>query len=214
MTDRRPSRFASREILSLFPTMLFGAPVGDGLPALAATARARLTGSGPGRRSPPDLHRDPAFAGLAAALTRGARQALDELGYLKTVRPQLGALWATAAPAQRAEPLVQAGNAFFAGLLVLEAPGEPVLRAADPRPQALVLQPAVSETNALNATEVLLPLPLGRALLFPGWLAHGLAPSAAPGERLVLRFSLLFENMVAELSPPNWDHPHGKRMAP
>jgi hypothetical protein len=205
------SRFAARESIPLFPTVLFALPV-EGLAALAAAARQRLP-AGPARRqTPPDLHRDPAFAGLVAGLTRGARQALDELAYLKTVRPQVSALWASAAPAQRAEPLVQAGNAFFAGLLVLEAPGEPVLRAADPRPQAQVLQPAVSETNALNATEVLLPLPVGRALLFPGWLAHGLAPSAAPGERLVLRFSLLFENMVAEVSPPNWDHPHGKRM--
>jgi hypothetical protein len=208
------SRFAHRESLPLFPTMIFGTPVPEGLDTLAANARRRLEGAGPRRRTAPDLHRDPAFAGLCALLRGAARQALDDLGYLKDLRPQLSTLWATAAPGELPEPLLHSGNAFFGGLLVLEAHGEQGLRAADPRPQTLVLQPAVSEVNALNATEILLPLPVGRALLFPGWLAHGLAPSSVPGERLVLRFSLLFENFVAAVSPPNWDHPHGKRMAP
>jgi hypothetical protein len=208
------SRFAAREIISLFPTLLFGTAVSDGLPALAAAARARLTGSGPRRRTPPDLHRDAAFARLVSQLVAAARQALDELGYLKALRPQVSALWATAAPASEAEPLLSTGNAFFGGLLVAEAPGQQVLRTADPRPQAQVLQPAVSELNALNATEVLLPLPTGQALFFPGWLAQGLASAPQRGERLVLRFGLLFEDFVAAVGPPNWDHPHGKRMQP
>lgn len=203
--------FASREVVSLFPTMVFAAEPAVDLPRLSAAARARLRGTSPRRQTPPDLHRDPAFAPLVLALNEAARLALDDLGYLAALRPEVTALWATLAPAAQPEPLVRAANAFFGGVLVGEAPGEQRLRAAEPRPQARILEPATSEWNALNATEVTLPLPAGRLLLLPGWLAHGLAPLPGEGERLVFRCSLLFADFVAEVAPPNWDHPHGER---
>ena len=204
--------FAAREVVSLFPTMVFAAVPTLDLARMNGAARSRLRGSGSRRQTPPDLQRDPAFAPLEAALVDAARQALDELGYLATVRPEVNALWATLAPVAQPEPLVRSGNAFFAGVLVGEAPGEQRLRAAEPRPQARILEPLTSEKNALNATEALIPLPAGRLLLFPGWLPHGLAPTPGAGERLVWRCSLLFADFVAELAPPNWDHPHGERL--
>jgi len=204
--------FAARKVDSLFPTLVFAAAPALDLARLNAAARGRLGGAGPRRQTPPDLHRDPAFAPLVAALVDTARAALDELGYKASLQPEVTALWATLAPTAQKEPLVRAANAFFAGVLVGEAPGEQSLRAAEPRPQVRIVEPAVSERNALNATEALLPLPLGRLLLCPGWLSHGLAPLPGTGERLVYRCSLLFADFVAAVAPPNWDHPHGKRL--
>jgi hypothetical protein len=85
------SRFAHRETLPPFPTMIFGTPVPEGLDRLAAAARSRLEGAGPRRQTAPALHRDPAFAGLVDRLGPAAQRAVGELGYLKALRPQFSA---------------------------------------------------------------------------------------------------------------------------
>lgn len=203
--------FASREVIPLFPTLVFAADRPPDLPRLNAAARSRLVGSGTRRQTPPDLHRDPLFLPLVAFLQASARQALDELSYSAQALPEVTALWATLAPVGLTEPLVRTGNAFFGGVLLGDSPVEARLRAAEPRPQARIIEPATSEKNALNATETLLPLPVGRLLLFPGWLPHGLIAAPGAGERLVYRCSLLFADFVGRLAPPNWDHPHGER---
>jgi len=202
--------FVETDHVGLFPTLVFRAaplPGGvEGLEALIQAAAAQIPAEprqAPRRRSQPALHREQPFQALARHLAGLALEALA-LSAQKRQDCVVSALWAETAAAAWREAPAAAPNAHLAFLLPLAVPEGMGLRLADPRPQAQVILPMVSEPNQYNAREVTLELVPGQALLLPGWLPHAVVGSGGTAEALLLRGQSLFRNMAEAISPPMW----------
>ncbi len=202
--------FVAQETVGIFPTLVFRAQAlandHASLQPLATAAAQQVPAQvpqGPRRRSPPALQADPQYQGLTASIGQMAREAL-RIAAFRQPDCTVSALWAEAAPSDWAEQKTLAPNAHLTFVLPLAAgPGFGVL-VADPRPQAQVIVPMVSEPNELNARQVTIPLAPGQILLLPGWMPHAVQGGGGPGEFLILRGQTLFRNMAEDVSPPMW----------
>ncbi|MEO1192668.1 MAG: hypothetical protein AAFY02_12975 [Pseudomonadota bacterium] len=205
--------FAAAETIGLFPSFLQRSrPLDGGPAALQALIDAVVPHlpapdpqrPAPRRRSRPDLQNLPALQPLVGQLTAWIGEAMAQAAQ----KPQacvISALWAEVAAIGWGEHPRLAPNAHMTFYLPLAAPQGISVQITDPRPQAQVIVPMVSEPNEYNAREVTIPLGPGQVLLAPGWLPQGLqVPGDQPGEILLLRGQSLFSNMDRAISPPMW----------
>lgn len=207
--------FAAQETVGIFPSLVYRA---QALPAEPAALQAVIAATqplvpaqvpqGPRRRSPPALQAEPAFQELTAAIAAMAAEALL-LAAFRQPDCVVSALWGEAAPCDWAEPVTQAPNAHLTFVLPLAVPPGFGVQVKDPRPQAQVIVPMVSEPNELNARQVTIPLSPGQILLLPGWMLHavqggGGQGGGGQGDMLYLRGQTLFRKMAEEVSPPMW----------
>jgi len=194
--------FRQVQTLQLFATALYAQePAAAERQALEAALTAAVRAL-PAGAAPADLHRRPAFAGLARfaeAMGEAVLQRLEtvqrglEVTRLEVLLEPPGA----AAPA-RVQP-----NAYLGGLYLLSGAGQWL--ASDPRPQAHLLTLPLAEPTPATAETLTLPLVPGRLLLFPAFLSHGTLPNPGPAPRVLFRLALSFRDFVERLSPPRWD---------
>ncbi len=202
--------FVAQETVGIFPTLVFRAAALPNDPQarqalVAAVQRAVPTQvpQGPRRRSPPALQAESAFQGLTAYIAQLAAASL-KLAAFHQPDCVVTALWGEAAPVIWAEPITQAPNAHLTFILALSVPAGFGVLMKEPRPQAQVIVPMVSEPNELNARQVTMPLANGQIIMMPGWLPHAVQGGGGPGEYLLLRGQTLFRNLAEEVSPPMW----------
>lgn len=68
----------------------------------------------------------------------------------------------------------------------------------DPRRQAWVMQPEFVERNQLNSSVHTIPPEVGRLIIFPSWLDHGVHPNLSGTDRISMSFNinLMHEKML------------------
>ena len=74
----------------------------------------------------------------------------------------------------------------------------------DPRAQASVIRPPVSELTSENTDQVVVKVANGTLLLFPAYLPHSVDANASDGERITISFNLMFAAFTENLSKPLW----------
>lgn len=202
--------FIAQETVGIFPSIIYRAQALPAEPAalqplVAATGQTipAQVPQGPRRRSPPALQVEPAFQEVIAQVAAMAAESL-KMAAFRQPDCVVSALWGEAAPAAWSEAVTQAPNAHLTFILPLAVPPGFGVLVKDPRPQAQVIVPMVSEPNELNARQVTIPLAAGQILLLPGWMPHAIQGGGGQGECLVLRGQTLFRNMAEEVSPPMW----------
>ncbi len=204
--------FVAQETVGIFPSLVFRAQAltqaDQPLMAVVQEALPAPNPHAPRRRSPPALQAHPAFQDLIGRIAGLAAQSL-KLAAFRQPDCVVTALWGEAAPAAWAEPVTKAPNAHLSFILPLAVPPGFGVLMTDPRPQAQVIVPMVSEPNELNARQVTVPLENGQILLMPGWMPHAIQGGGGQGgggqgEFLLLRGQTLFRNMAEEVSPPMW----------
>lgn len=69
---------------------------------------------------------------------------------------------------------------------------------ADPRKQAWVMQPEFVERNQMNSSVHTIPPEVGKLIIFPSWLDHGVNPNLSDTDRISMSFNinLMHEQMV------------------
>jgi uncharacterized protein (TIGR02466 family) len=83
-------------------------------------------------------------------------------------------------------------NNLFSGVYYLATgKGADVITFLDPRPQVLQVLPRLQKPTADNLTEINLPTPEGRLILFPGWFVHGVPANRSNRERVSVSFNLM-----------------------
>ena len=83
-------------------------------------------------------------------------------------------------------------------------PGADSINFHDPRSQAGVIRPPVTELTAANTDQVVVRVKNGTLLVFPSYLFHSVDANASGETRVSLSFNLMFSTFTAALSKPLW----------
>jgi uncharacterized protein (TIGR02466 family) len=202
------------EVVPMFPSLVWKLQVGAAQRAegdarmLAAIARLRcdLPGleAGQGWQSAQDLHRHEAFGELAGWIGTAAAGILRFLK-IGCDALELTACWANVLAPGAAHRMHSHPNNFLSGVYYLRvAPGSGRINFHDPRSQAGVIRPPVTELTAENTDQVVVAVGEGSLLLFPAFLQHSVDANASDGERISVSFNLMFPDFTENLAKPLW----------
>jgi uncharacterized protein (TIGR02466 family) len=209
------SDFERSSVHALFPSLVWEARLGreereplnrailgrlealrQGAPALA---------EGQFWQSPVTLHEHAELAPLCAAVARLAAGVLEFLRIGECGRLQITGCWANVNAPRRAHPVHAHPNNFLSGVYYVKVPpGADTVNFHDPRPQAAVLRPPVTELTSANTDQVVLRVAEGTLLLFPAWLAHSVDANASAALRVSVSFNLMFPRYGETLGAPLW----------
>jgi len=146
-----------------------------------------------------DLHRKPAFAPFLEVVWAAATPLLHEMK-LDPADLAVTGCWANVNPPGLSHNAHNHPNNLLSGVYyVATGKGADSITFLDPRPQVLQVLPRFLEQNQLNATELSLPAPEGRLLLFPGWAVHAVPTNRSNRERVSISFNLMFRDAAEAL---------------
>jgi len=160
--------------------------------------------SGAAWQSGHQQHRRPEFAALVTHIERAAR---DVLTFLKVVDApfRITGCWINVLDTGGTHAMHSHPNNFLSGVYYLRAQaGADTINFHDPRPQAVVIRPPVTELTAYNTDMVVLPVSEGTLLLFPAWLPHSVSANTSEQARVSVSFNVMFTDYDATMSPPLW----------
>ena len=83
-------------------------------------------------------------------------------------------------------------------------PGADTINFHDPRSQAGVIRPPVTELTGANTDQVVVRVKNGTLLVFPSYLHHSVDANASGETRVSVSFNLMFSAFTAALSKPLW----------
>ena len=95
---------------------------------------------------------------------------------------------------------------------VQTSPGADTIAFHDPRPQAGVVRPPVTELTRQNTDQVVVTVTNGTLLMFPSYLAHSVPPSESDQPRISVSFNLMFAAFAENLSKPLWEAAGGAQV--
>ncbi|MEQ8651731.1 MAG: TIGR02466 family protein [Kiloniellales bacterium] len=151
-----------------------------------------------------DLHLRPEFQGLVQ-LIQAAGQGV--VSYLKLAHSaiEITGCWANINPPGMPHSIHTHPNNLISGVYYVKAaPGADQINFYDPRPQARVLAPKITEGNVANALQSNVDIKPGRLICFPAWLEHGVPPNRSRAERISISFNLMQSDFTRKVSPPKW----------
>lgn len=108
-------------------------------------------------------------------------------------------IWANASGKHAYNNVHNHPNSLLSGVYYVKAEekcGD--LLIADPRKQAWVMQPEFVERNQMNSAVHTIPPEVGKLIIFPSWLDHGVNPNLSDTDRISMSFNinLMHEQMV------------------
>jgi uncharacterized protein (TIGR02466 family) len=163
-----------------------------------------LAGGRTNWQTDPNLHRLPQFREIVALFENAGRAAADYLK-LKSTDFVVTGCWANVNPPGGHNPSHTHPNNYLSGVYYLSIPeGEGRIAFEDPRIQAQVMMPPVSELTPYNGNIVTFEAKPGRLLVFPAWLGHAVPTNRSRETRISMSFNLMFRNYAEELSAPLW----------
>ena len=83
-------------------------------------------------------------------------------------------------------------------------PGADTINFHDPRSQAGVIRPPVTELTGANTDQVVVRVKNGTLLVFPSYLHHSVDANASGEGRVSVSFNLMFSAFTAAMSKPLW----------
>jgi uncharacterized protein (TIGR02466 family) len=150
------------------------------------------------------LHRCPELRALVARIERTARGALVSL-HIGAASFRVTGCWANANARGASHPIHHHPNNFLSGVYYVHVGrGGDTINFHDPRPQAGIIRPPVTELSAQNTDQVVVPVKDGTLLLFPAYLEHSVDTNESADVRISVSFNLMFTEYVETMSPPLW----------
>lgn len=206
--------FAKSSALSFFPTFVwvFDLDPEDAEPlcrkiekniAASLPANNRL-GRGHSIQSETQLHQLPDFKELCERVEGAAQQVLGFLEH-KPAPLKITGCWANVSgPADHHKEHSHPNN-FLSGAFYVKAPkGGDSINFHDPRAEAHVMAPHVTESSTKNSSTVIVEVQPGRLVIFPAWLRHSVDPNESQEQRMSVSFNLMFDHFAEEQSHPRF----------
>ena len=203
-----------QSILSFFPTLVwvFDLPPGEveTMNAAMAAALADMSAGlaeykgGYARQSETDLHSRPEFQALMRVALKAGKEIM---GFLKLADAELAVsgAWANFAKPGTSHHVHTHPNNFLSAVYYLNTPqGANTINFLDPRDQAHVIAPQVSQRSAHTASQVTVEVAPGRLVMFPSWLRHSVDVNTSNEVRVSIAINLMFESFGADLSKPRF----------
>lgn len=159
---------------------------------------------GQGWQSVQNLHEHEAARELVACINHCAAGVLRFL-HIGSADCEITGCWATVLAPGAAHKLHSHPNNFLSGVYyVRTGEGADTLNFHDPRKQASVIRPPVTELTAQNTDQVVVRVREGTLLLFPAYLEHSVDANTSPDERVSISVNLMFSSFAQRLSKPLW----------
>jgi uncharacterized protein (TIGR02466 family) len=202
------------EVIRLFPSFVWKTALGS--EARAAVRVAILDEVGALREGTADpeagqvwqsrhgLHRVPALEPLVRHVRLGVEQVLAFL-HVETAPFEITGLWINVAAPGGAVRMHDHPNNFLSGVYYVQVQeGADTINFHDPRPQAAVVRPPVTELTAYNTDQVVVRVEEGSLLIFPSWLVHSVDPNRSDRVRISASFNAMFSTYAETMSGPLW----------
>lgn len=210
----KQSWIESSDVVSLYPTLVWKiqlrAEVHEPIDA-SALGLLQLLRQGQPELKPGDawqsghaLHRREELHALCDCVNRAAASVLQ---FLKIGEPaiEITGCWMNQyAPGAAHRAHSHPNNFLSAVYYVRTRPGADSINFHDPRSQAGVIRPPVTELTAANTDQVVVRVKDGTLLVFPSYLYHSVDANASGEPRVSLSFNLMFSAFPAALSKPLW----------
>ena len=202
------------DVVPMFPTLAWKIQLEEGLcktisaralPALSLM-RSREPPLRPGRgwQSAQTLHMREEFQDLVSPVHHAAA------GILKFLRIgydvfEITACWATVLAPGAEHRVHDHPNNFLSGVYYLKTQaGADTINFHDPRSQAGIIRPPVTELTGENTDLVVVRVTDGTLLLFPAYLRHSVGANASREDRISISFNIMFSAFSETLAKPLW----------
>jgi uncharacterized protein (TIGR02466 family) len=202
------------DVLSLFPTLVWKIrlragehePIDAGVLGLVQSLRqgSPELSDGEAWQSGHGLHKRKELRELCRCVRRAAAGVLK---FLKIGEEaiEITGCWATLyAPGAAHRAHSHPNNFLSAVYYVRTPPGADTINFHDPRSQAGVIRPPVTELTAANTDQVVVRVANGTLLVFPSYLQHSVDANGSGEARLSVSFNLMFSAFTTALSKPLW----------
>ncbi len=208
------SRSEDSDVFSLFPSLVYKtqlrAEVHQSIDAsvlgLLHSLRQGLPElkTGEAWQSGHALHRREELRELCDCLSRAAASVLQFLK-IGDKAIEITGCWANLyAPGAAHRPHSHPNNYLSAVYYVRTWPGADTINFHDPRAQAGVIRPPVTELTGANTDQVVVRVGNGTLLVFPSYLYHSVDANASGETRVSVGFNLMFSAITTALSKPLW----------
>jgi uncharacterized protein (TIGR02466 family) len=118
---------------------------------------------------------------------------------------EITGLWVNVAAPGGAVRMHHHPNNFLSGVYYVQVQeGADSINFHDPRPQAAVVRPPVTELTAYNTDQVVVRAEEGDLLIFPSWLPHSVDPNRSDRARISASFNAMFSSFAETMSEPLW----------
>jgi uncharacterized protein (TIGR02466 family) len=206
--------FESLDVHNLFPTPLW---VIDLKPEIHRRLNARIktdlevlisprpaVARGATLQTDTDIHTYPQFAELAGLIRSGAKEVLE---FLKVEYEdfEITGCWANINPPGAVNTPHAHPNNYLGGVYYVQTDeGAEEIVFSDPRPQASVISPPLTEETIYTGNEVAFEAKDGRLVLFPSWLTHGVPVNRSNRDRISIAFNIMFTSYTETMSKTKW----------
>ena len=214
MVEKKLRWVHASDVVPMFPTLVWKIQLEEqlrnmisarALPALSLMRSQKLPLTpGQGWQSVQTLHTLEEFQDLVSPV----RDAVA--GVLKFLRIgydvfEITACWATILAPGAAHRVHDHPNNFLSGVYYLRThAGADTINFHDPRSQAGIIRPPVTELTAENTELVVLRVTDGTLLLFPAYLRHSVDVNASRADRISISFNIMFSAFTENLTKPLW----------
>jgi uncharacterized protein (TIGR02466 family) len=202
------------DVIPMFPTLVwklelepaFHEAVNARIMAAIAAMRGTRAELAPGQgwQSDQNLHERDEFRDLLGPIRQAATSVLRflRIGYDAV---EITGCWANVLAPGAPHKMHSHPNNFLSGVYYVRTrPGADTINFHDPRAQASVIRPPVTELTSENTDQVVVKVTDGTLLLFPAYLPHSVDANACEGERITVSFNLMFSSFTEHLSKPLW----------
>jgi len=214
MGDAGDKWIATSDVVTMFPSLVWKIQLQAALhQPLDARILALLAEMRAGLNQPPmanawqsghELHRCEELRELVACILKAGRGVLRSLRIAEDELVVTGC-WANLLSPGAAHRMHSHPNNFLSGVYYLRTEaGADTINFHDPRPQARVIRPPVTELTSANTDQVVVKVATGMLLLFPSFLDHSVDANQGTQERVSISFNLMFPSFTERLSQPLW----------
>jgi len=214
MVKERDRWIEASEVIAMFPTLVWKIRLETALhraidAKILRTLEEMRSGlprlePGKGWQSERALHEREALRDLVVCINDAVK------GVLRFLRVgdepfEITGCWATVLAKGAAHRAHSHPNNFLSGVYyVRTAPGADTISFHDPRHQAAVIRPPVTELTAENTDQVVVGVANGTLLIFPSYLEHSVDANASGEERISVSINVMFSSFTQNLSKPLW----------
>jgi uncharacterized protein (TIGR02466 family) len=203
----------SPAVIRLFPSFVWKARLGTEVRAaaraalleeVAAERGAAVPEAGQVWQSRHGLHRLPALEPLVGHIRAGVEVVL-ELLRVESAPFEITGLWVNVAAPGGGVRMHNHPNNVLSGVYYVQVQdGADSINFHDPRPQAAVVRPPVTELTAYNTDQMVVRVEEGDLLVFPSWLSHSVDPNRSDRVRISASFNAMFSAYAETMSGPMW----------
>jgi uncharacterized protein (TIGR02466 family) len=214
MIEHRDPWMEASDVIPMFPSLVWKIqlrpPLRDTveakiLPALAS-ARRDLPALEPGQgwQSDQALHQREELRDLVSCVVKATQSVLRflRIGYDAF---EITGCWATILGKHATHRRHSHPNNFLSGVYYVRTyTGADTINFHDPRSQAAVIRPPVTELTTENTDQVVVRVRNGTLLLFPSYLEHSVDANMSEEERISISFNIMFSSFTEKLGKPLW----------